>query len=241
MLLFLLGLGCSTSEPEPVVPKKSGRHAPSKLDQATRAAASSELDEKAGPGEVKNRPPIVRSVQMKPAVPSKIETLTATVDAIDPDDQPVTLEYDWLVNGRAVPRARKPSLALGDYSRGDKVILRVTATDYIETTVVDSDEVEIANAPPVIQTNPGRLKTLDGLAIVAVDPDDDAITWAVENGPPTLSIDSGGVLHWQGSETDPGGEYRVKVIASDSFEGKATLELPLSIAPGKPKEVPKRK
>lgn len=236
MLVFLQWVACSTSEPDVAVAPKSGRHAPppSAHAVAVEQATNSENNDRTA----NNRPPIVRTITMTPGLPTRLETLVATVDALDPDGDSVNLEYDWLVNGKAVPRARKPQLALGDFARGDILVLRVSATDYVGTTVVDSDEIIIANAAPVIQTNPVRIKVIDGFAVSAVDPDDDPLSWTVEGGPPSMTVDAEGVLHWQGTETDPGGQFTAKILVADAFGGRATLELPLDIAAGKVGKAP---
>ena len=98
--------------------------------------------------------------------------------------------------------------------------------------------MEIVNAAPVIATDPKKIKSLDGFAIQASDPDGDPLTWTAAGGPPSLTVDADGVLHWKGSADDEGGKFTVKVTVADAFEGKATLELPLDIAPGKPGRMP---
>ncbi len=45
-------------------------------------------------------------------------------------------------------------------------------------------------------------------------------------------MDVRGVLHYAGSETEKGGSYTLKIIAEDGMEGRATLELPITLTPG---------
>ena len=238
MLVLMAVFACSTEAPTTAeTPAKNGRHVAAPIAKKQDAPAVAEETEEA-PHKSGNRAPLVETIEMAPGSPTRLDTLVATVKASDPDGQTVTLEYDWLVNGKEVPRARKPQLALGDFVRGDKVVLRVTATDYEDTTVIDGDEVVIANAAPVIATDPKKIKSLDGFAVQANDPDGDPLTWTAEGGPPSMTVDKGGVLHWKGSIDDKGGHFTVRVTAADAFEGKATLELPIDIAPGKPGKLP---
>ena len=180
------------------------------------------------------RSPLIRSIRFTPSVPSRLDTLHVLVDAVDPDGDPVRLSYDWFVDGRELFGNPGDTLELADYPRGTRIAVRISASDGINESVSMSDEVEVANATPRFVTRPEKVRRIDGFKVVAEDPDGDELKWAVDGGPPALTIDAKGVLHWKGSTEDKGGHFDVKVTASDDAGGTATMELPLDVLPGTP-------
>jgi hypothetical protein len=237
MLVILQVLACSSEAPAPpAMGEKGGRHV-APMSGTTRPAAV-ESEESETPAKVRNRGPLVETIRIKPASPSRLDTITATVRATDPDGDRVSLEYEWWVNGKKVPWIDRPELNLAEYQRGDKVVLKVEATDLTTPTLSESDEVIIGNAAPQFLTTPADVKSINNFTIKAEDPDGDPIVWSAAGGPASFSIDAKGTMHWKGSPDDAGGQFTVKITAADAFEGVSVLELPLNISAGKPGRLP---
>ena len=126
--------------------------------------------------EVYNRPPQLSGVQIESA--SAIgagSELTARPTGHDLDDDPISYRYIWWVNGETVAETGANLSTEGMY-RGDTLRVRAFAMDgEDESNSVDSAEMTIGNAPPVILSQPGGADA-DGTfryQVRAEDPDDD--------------------------------------------------------------------
>jgi len=79
-----------------------------------------------------NRPPVIDRVTVTPPLPATNDTLSAVVEAHDPDGDQVTVTYQWTVNGRVLVDETSSTLDLskpGNGDRNDDVCLTVTASD----------------------------------------------------------------------------------------------------------------
>lgn len=228
MWMGLLWLGCAVETPAPAARKGARRHVP-----RAEAPAREEAEDDEAPAGGGDRPPVIERFNVKPGNPTVLSTITATVEAHDPDGNEVEIEYRWEANGARVAEARGPTLEVADFPRDTVITLAVSARDGTSETTRESGPMVVRNAPPQFTTQPDQVKRLDGFRLLAEDPDGDPITWSVEGGPPALTIDQRGVLHWKGSEDDAGGKFTVKVKAADPLGDAGTLELPLDVAAGK--------
>jgi fibronectin type 3 domain-containing protein len=99
-----------------------------------------------------NHAPVVDSVAIDQSAPRTNDTLTASVQAHDPDGDPLTYSYQWLKDGAAVIGATGTTLALstaGNGDKGDQLALRVTASDGpASSPAVTSPAVTVANSAP---------------------------------------------------------------------------------------------
>lgn len=128
-------------------------------DAAPSASAESEpppaeLTAETQPGVEGNERPVITSLRFDPERPGPTGSVRAMVDVSDPDGDPVELAYTWIVNGRSVsgdgPELQRP------VGRGDFVRVGVVASDgEDEAEPVELSEVEIANAAPWIDSEPG--------------------------------------------------------------------------------------
>jgi hypothetical protein len=75
-----------------------------------------------------NRPPRIDLLSLEPAQPRAGDRVRAVVRASDPDGDPLRLGYLWRVNGATVPAAND-EIALEGARKGDRIELRVTASD----------------------------------------------------------------------------------------------------------------
>jgi hypothetical protein len=172
-LALIIGCGGGEEAPQPA-PQRS-------MGQARSAPAED--------GE--NRAPVVERVEISPREPSTKDALVVTARASDPDGDPVTLRYEWSVNGRPIATGEK--LDAGNAPRDSRVAVSVTAEDGSLASEPMTDDVEVVAAVPQVEEvsfepmdpAPGD----DVTALVDVDVQDDSrleITyrWLV-NGNPT--------------------------------------------------------
>lgn len=216
-LLGLLG-ACGTEAPPPP-PPTVGAPAPVVEDEVDEAPA--------------NRPPRVSTVGYEPAAPTTLDAIRAVVRATDPEGAPLDIDHRWFVNDTAVPGVRGEVLPARQFKKGDVVRVTVEVKDGVDAVTVEGLPLTVANRAPVFLTDPRSVKQLDGFRVEAHDEDDDPLAWSVEGGPAGLTIDpKKGVLRYTGSVDEPGGAYRIRVVAADPDGGRATWELGVEISPG---------
>lgn len=168
---------------------------------------------------VENQPPIVKSVELIPPVPSTKEPLKVNAVAFDPEGDPVELKYIWYVDGQAIENENSNVLSNRYFKKGASVYVEVIPSDGISTGVsLLSQPVTVSNTPPQITSTPptsvaGNRYTY---RVTAIDPDGDAINFSLENAPEGMTIDSKtGNITWQISP-DQKGEFTFTIIAEDT-------------------------
>jgi hypothetical protein len=145
-----------------------------------------------------NQPPVMNSVSVSPSSPRTADTVTANVDASDPDGDPLTYSYQWRKNGADISGADGATLDLSVAGNGDKsdtLTVRATASDGSATSApVTSPHVTVANSPPDFNQDLGNRTDTEGDAVSlsagANDPDGDALTYAASGLPAGLSINT---------------------------------------------------
>lgn len=179
-----------------------------------------------------NSPPRILSVALDPTEPRIGETVTATVEAVDPDEDPVTLHYEWWVRGAIVQEGESPVLGAEHFDKGRVIFVRVTPSDDEEEgDTVRSDEVRWTNTPPtapeiaLIPEIPRDGQPLDCEVVTeSFDPDDTDLeyrfSWTVDGAPYTGDTlhSSGMRSRVDGAEVDPFEEWQCAVVAFDGEE-----------------------
>ena len=102
---------------------------------------------------VGDRAPVISSVGVDPATPTTDQTVHAAVGAGDPDGDPISLAYQWAVNGTPVAGATDATFDLsvpGNGDRGDQVSVSVTASDGAMTAEATSAPATITNSLPIL-------------------------------------------------------------------------------------------
>ena len=181
--------------------------------------------------EAVDHPPRVGDLVLAPDRPRYTDAVEVTATARDPDGDAVSLSYAWYVNDAPISESTGPRLTPGRFKKGDRVTVEVTALANGKRTSRKSDPVIIANTVPAFQGDPRTVTNLPDHTFFAKDPDGDTLVWSLEGAPRGMSITPDGTVRYAGSEDEPGGNYRVAVVASDG-EGFARLEIPLRINPG---------
>jgi hypothetical protein len=211
---------CSTPAPEAPPAAAPPSAAPAPTPEAPAPA----------PRAVADRPPTIEEVRFKNDRPRASENVEVVVRAMDPEGAPVDLDYEWYVNDTRVVGVSSERL-FNRFKKGDRVRVRVTAEDAGNEVSMDSPDVVIANTAPEFETRPQDFKKVDGFRFRATDADGDRLAWRLENAPAGMSISTDGVLSYQGSKEEPGGEYKVSVIVEDG-EAWGRFDFPLSVSPG---------
>jgi fibronectin type 3 domain-containing protein len=134
-----------------------------------------------------NHAPTISSVTISPTTPTTDDTLTASVNASDPDGDTLTYTYQWSKNSVDIAGATGATLNLataGNGDRGDAIRVRVTASDGIATTApTTSAPVTVVNSPPTLSvgltpTDPSTDDTLTATVSAVSDADNDTVTWS---------------------------------------------------------------
>ena len=129
-------------------------------------------------------------------------------EATDPDGDPVTWTYQWLVNGQVLPGLGAATLGSEHFDKGDVVTCTATPSDGTDagTTVTAKLEAMVANTPPTLAVatlSPLVVSRLDSLLCIGggwwdPDPADalptmriDWLTSTPEAEPTVFAIDAG--------------------------------------------------
>ena len=175
-----------------------GDEAAGPTGQPMGAGLAGERETAAGSGS--NGPPVVERVVLRPSQPLPGESVTASVDASDPDGDRLELIYQWRIDGKRGMEGG-PSLHVPSGSKGSLIELVVIARDGEAESQPSRATVRVGNQPPallgVVIEPLGPITAASDISARprAMDPDGDPLeyrfTWLV-NGKsagsgPTLS------------------------------------------------------
>lgn len=193
---------------------------------------------------VGNRPPLLQGVLLEPrGVVRSGDELLASPEAKDPDEDPLSFEYVWLVNGSETDQHGR-TFSTRSLDRGDKVKVRAVASDGTDTSrAAESSEITIGNSPPLIEKIP-TLQSESGLfryAFQAKDPDGDRnLRFSLREAPEGMRIDPIlGVVTWH-PKPSQAGVHQVDVLVEDSHGDGSALrfEVTVTATPGDSGETP---
>jgi hypothetical protein len=136
------------------------------------------------------------------------------------------------VNGREASRD-EPVFSTAGLRRGDAVQVVVRVSDGDERSERSaSDEIELANAAPVITSQPQGVDEtgLFQYAVEAEDPDGDRLLqYALTTAPEGMSIDAAsGEVAWRPTP-EQSGRHPVEVVVADRHGGTATQRFELVV------------
>lgn len=151
---------------------------------------------------VVNRAPSIYGLELTPDPAYTNSTLTATVDVLDDDSDPIQLSYSWAVNDVTVEGETGETLA-GDYfKKDDNVAVTAVASDGL-AEVDRTVEIQIQDSPPVISVEnaPNVLDygTAAEFSIRVDDPDDEPVSMTFLARPNGMVIDENGNVSWTAS------------------------------------------
>lgn len=180
---------------------------------------------------IKNSPPVVKSVTVKP------EILYAGIDIIaepvgyDADGDTIQFFYKWSINDVDLPD--NSAVLPGDkYKRGDRIALTVIPNDSEEEgDPFISKPVVIPNGPPrFISTPPLDFKAeIYSYQAIAVDPDNDTLTYSLRTAPNGMVIDARTGLITLQIKKEHTGTHIVEIEAQDTQGLKAVQKYSLTL------------
>lgn len=177
---------------------------------------------------IANSAPRITGVRFEPAEGIRAGTpVVAVVDSEDPDGDPVSIRYQWLVNGRVLDRdGEGPTLDTTGLKRGDTIAVRVVADDGdAESDGWPTPSLALANSAPKITSTPPPGMAGDGTyryALEASDPDGDrSLRFALASGPAGARVDPVlGEFVWSPT-FDQAGTHPIEVLVTDGHGGEA--------------------
>ena len=192
--------------------------------------------------EVRNEGPRLHRVELEPSSGLTVgKRITARPRATDMDADSMSFHYAWFVNGKSVP-GKGAIFDTKGLQRGDTVKVEVVASDGVNESAAVTGEVSIANAAPVILSQPGEMP-LDGVflyRVAAEDPDGDRdLHFALEEAPIGMGIDpASGEIVWT-PEPGQAGLHNVAVVVEDAqgAPGRQVFELDVA-EPAEPAAMP---
>ena len=225
-LLLSILIGCA--DPEPAAPPRAPV-APVAADDGADAPV------KEAPEEV-DQAPRVKSITLSPAAPVRGQDVTASVVAVDRETEVLDVDFVWVIDGDERYELTGEVLAGTNVEKGTSIAVKATVDDGTNEVTELSDTILAVNSAPTIDLDAAAMKSLDGFQVTAQDLDGDRLSYAIEGAPEGLTIDGTGVLHYKGSESEPGGAYELVIVVEDGDGGFARWPLKLSVAPGKAAE-----
>lgn len=235
LLLFSLSLiiTCSAEKPSDMNRQKaSGENEKSVIKTSGLPAADISTSvrkraSEAARNAIKNNPPELSRVKIMPEVFKSGERLYIDAAGSDVDNDEVTINYEWSINGTPAGNSREIDAQI---KRGDRISVKITPYDgatYGRTITINK---EIKNMPPVITED--NLLIFNGKTctyqIKASDPDGDDLTYSLKTAPDGMTIDSSGLIRW---DVPPAFEGKVPVAVTvlDGNGGEVTLNFDVKI------------
>jgi ribosomal protein S28E/S33 len=183
---------------------------------------------------VGNLPPEVQAVALTPADPKRGEKITATATGADPDGEDVELLYQWRVNEKVLGDPGKVNtLETRNLKKKDMVYVVVYPVDReVRGPLKASDVIVIANTGPEISSVPvtSLQNGMYTYQVAAKDPDNDKLTYRLEQAPAGMTISPSGLIQWQPPKQVEGRQdIPVKIVVDDGDGGSVTQEFSLTL------------
>lgn len=182
-----------------------------------------------------NLPPGVQQVAFKNSAIHRGVDIELVASGVDADGDDVAFNYKWFRNGNGnqMTAIDGPTLPGDQFNQGDQISFQVIPFDGVdEGTPYEGKAITIPNAPPLFVSTPPLqfLSEIYSYQARAEDPDDDEVTYGLENPPPGMIIDrKSGQINWPLTAL-PAGEYRISIVAVDSQGQKSYQEYSLTMS-----------
>ncbi len=99
-----------------------------------------------------NSPPVITSITISPARPTKESELGLYIQSHAPDRNPVTYRYQWIKNDEEIPGEDASTLKCESLKKGDLIRVKVIPSDgKVDGNPFLSDPVKIFSMPPVVE------------------------------------------------------------------------------------------
>jgi len=233
VLLFAGCRGATEVEPKPGPEGQGERKGPAGQGGAVRATESDR--EVAKP----NQRPVVLEVWIKPDPPTGSEPIQATVRVWDKEGDNLTSQFVWFANGETVEGVEGDVLPRARIKRGDTLKVVVRSSDGKQWSDPREGAWQVVNGPPVITTSPPVTASLKEplytYAIAARDPDGDAVTFVLKEGPAGMTVNpKTGQLAWTADSASLGVKRRAVVAAKDEYGAETTQAFSVTVSEPKP-------
>ncbi len=179
-----------------------------------------------------NSAPVVTGVKLLPKYIYRGVDITAEAEGTDPNGEPVSFDYQWILNGEEAVTQTAPVLKGDQFKRGDNVTVRVTPRDgFVPGAPFTPPPIIIPNAPPGFVSTPPKesASQIYLYEVKTADPDGDAINYALSKAPEGMKISSYGKIEWTIKKEDRG-THEVVITADDGNGGKATQEFTINVS-----------
>jgi hypothetical protein len=202
-VLAVLLAGCSTES----VPDSIGREEGSLAESDSINSPSSDL------------PPQITSLRLIPLRPQPGELVQAFVELEKPGERTVDLDFAWSISGNPV-RARSDAVRFPSARKGERIEVRVTATDERGLRSEATAFARVGNRPPVLLgvdlSNGARSGSAVAFetSVKSHDPDGDDLRFLYEWRVNDRRV-PGRVSFLEGEGLRRGDEIKVVVIADD--------------------------
>lgn len=182
---------------------------------------------------IANNPPLVVDISSEPAEIFAGTDVTVKPVAEDVDGDDVGFYYQWLVNGIADPTLNQSVLPGDRFSKGDTIQVQIVPNDfYDDGPTYVSYAMSIPNAAPQINSQPPQgITSLDyQYQVVATDPDDNQLTYRLDEAPDGMTIDNTtGLINWSLREAQPG-NHTIAIVVTDPEGAEAAQEYSLTLS-----------
>ena len=238
--LLLLASACSTS-PGGSSDGRAGASDPPRYEDENRAVgvdvAAAQEERLARQDEAKvvksDRPSVsFGALRIDPEEPTVVSTLQASVEYRHSSDSYSAYDITWFVNDveRVGIRSETLNAKSGRFKKNDVVRFSVsTLTPDGSLLKADSKKVFIGNATPEIVSRATSMRGIDGLSLKAKDADGDSVTWAIEEGPPGVTISADGRVRVAQVDLAENFDGEVVISATDPGGARAELHVPVKI------------
>lgn len=178
---------------------------------------------------VRNSPPVLGKVHLRYEGSKAEPDIFVDVEASDPDGDPVTIEYEWMVGDNVVSTSRYLKKDL--IKRGTEFRAKITPFDGEARGNPAMLRKSISNISPLIDPTAGF--TFDGTElsyqVKASDPDGDILRYGLANAPAGMIINEDtGLVTWTAPPSVINSVVPFTVTANDSKGGSAHLEVKIT-------------
>lgn len=186
---------------------------------------------------VRNSPPQVLDTRIELVGTVAEPYIEVTPEAQDADEDYVSFEFQWLINGVANGNYTENRLPSKAFQKEDVIQVKIIPDDgYVKGPLYQTRFVSVPSTAPVITSQPpGSFEARDyTYRVVATDPDGEPLTFTLEKAPEGMTIGTAnGEITWPLSNITPGA-YLAKVVVRDPGGNSAFQEFTVSLGEPKP-------
>ena len=176
---------------------------------------------------IKNTPPMIKRVEMIPALPRVGAVITLDVIAHDIDGDTINYKYKWTLNDQDVSDQNYLSL---EFKKDDMITVEIIPYDSEGSGNHVFSKTKIYNSVPIVSE---CVPSFEGYTykcpINASDPDGDDLTYKIIKSPEGMQIDTSGMITWEMRPEDAG-RHEFTVLVSDNYGGEVVMPVTSSIS-----------